>query len=104
MTLSRLHHVAIQVKDLARAVDWYQKKFSCRVLYQDETWAMLEFENIRLALVLPSQHPAHLAVVSEHAKDFGRLIEHRDGVRSVYIRDSEGNSVEILDAQSVEDK
>ncbi len=102
MKLSRLHHVAIQVKDLLRAIEWYQKKFSCCVVYQDDTWAMLEFENIRLALVMPSQHPAHLAVLSDHAENYGRLTKHRDGVRSVYIQDSEDNAVEILDAQSIE--
>ena len=94
--LDLLHHVAIPVEDVARALKWYQEKFQCRVLYQDETWGFLEFGNIKLALVIESQHPAHIAFLREDAASYGPLTRHRDGTASVYIQDSEGNSVEIL--------
>ncbi|MGB5398545.1 MAG: VOC family protein, partial [Gammaproteobacteria bacterium] len=79
-----IHHVAIQVSDIQRAVDWYTEKFKVKVTYQDETWAMLQFNNISLALVLPEQHPPHIAIESPDAEAFGALTKHRDGTRSVY--------------------
>lgn len=99
--MDSIHHVAISVKDLSRAVKWYTENFDCRVSYQDDTWAMLDFANIQVALVIPEQHPAHLAVSRKQASDFGSLVTHRDGIRSVYIEDSEGNSVEILEKDSL---
>lgn len=96
--MDSLHHVAIQVKDLSRALQWYTSQFDCRVLYQDDTWAFLEFANIRLALVIPSQHPAHIAIQQDHVTGFGPLKHHRDGTRSVYVTDSEGNAVELIEA------
>ena len=92
----RVHHVALQVEDLGRAVDWYQTQFSSELLYQDDTWALLRFGNVNLALVMPDQHPAHIAFTHPHAERFGELVLHRDGTRSVYIEDSEGNTVEIM--------
>jgi catechol 2,3-dioxygenase-like lactoylglutathione lyase family enzyme len=99
--LDAIHHVAVSVKDIPRAVAWYTGHFNCRVTYQDDTWAMLDFKNIQLALVIPSQHPAHIAVPRGDAEKFGALVTHRDGIRSVYIKDPEGNSIEILDPDSL---
>ena len=96
--LDAVHHVAISVQDIARSVQWYTETFHCSVSYQDDTWALLEFANIKLALVIPSQHPPHLAFVSEEAERFGELKPHRDGTRSIYIADPSGNPVEILAA------
>lgn len=94
--MDALDHVAIQVQDVQRAVDWYRSRFDVRIGYQDDTWALLEFANIRLALVIPEQHPPHLAVGRDDAERFGPLKTHRDGTASVYIKDSEGNCVEIM--------
>jgi hypothetical protein len=94
--LDSLHHVAISVNDIPAAVDWYTRTFRCRVSYQDPTWAMLDFGNIKLALVIPQQHPPHVAVVHPEAEKFGTLKQHRDGTRSTYVTDPAGNAVEIL--------
>jgi len=99
--LDRLDHAAIPVEDVAAAVDWYTRSFRCEVKYQDPTWALLAFENVRLALVVPSQHPAHVGFVSEQAEEFGPLTGHRDGTRSCYVKDPSGNAVEILAADSM---
>lgn len=96
--LDRIDHVAVAVRDVALAVDWYKKTFRCRVAYQDETWAFLEFENTKLALVVPEQHPPHFAFTSPEAASFGPLKTHRDGTRSTYVKDPAGNSVEIMAA------
>lgn len=98
--LDRLHHLAISVPNVADAVAWYQKTFQCRVSYQDETWAMLDFANIQMALVIPSQHPPHIAFTSARACDYGELKTHRDGTRSCYLRDPAGNAIEVMDQDS----
>jgi catechol 2,3-dioxygenase-like lactoylglutathione lyase family enzyme len=89
-------HVAISAVNVAEAVDWYRDNFQCTVVHQDPTWALLQFSNIKLAIVLPSQHPPHLGFFTPRARDFGPLKPHRDGTRSVYIADPAGNSLELL--------
>jgi catechol 2,3-dioxygenase-like lactoylglutathione lyase family enzyme len=94
--LDSIHHIAVSVKDIKSAVDWYTRNFQCKVSYQDDTWAFLEFANLKLALVIPSQHPAHIAFLSPEAERFGPLKPHRDGTRSCYVTDPAGNSIEIM--------
>ncbi len=101
MKMNAIDHIAIPVQDIKTSVDWYTDKFDCSVKYQDETWALLKFANISLALVIPSQHPAHIGLVSPDAESFGTLKTHRDGTRSVYIQDPSGNSVEVLASDSM---
>tara|TARA_A100001037_G_C15145865_1_gene636276 strand:- start:1409 stop:1762 length:354 start_codon:yes stop_codon:yes gene_type:complete len=95
-TLDRLEHVAFQVDDLDAALAWYRDLFSVETVYEDDTWAMLSFDNINLALVTQGQHPPHIAVEHDDATQFGALAPHRDGTASVYILDPAGNAVEIL--------
>jgi catechol 2,3-dioxygenase-like lactoylglutathione lyase family enzyme len=95
--LDSLDHVAVPVEDVAAAVDWYTKTFRCEVTYQDDTWAFLKFGNIKLALVIPSQHPAHIGCVSPDAGKYGALKLHRDGTKSCYVKDPAGNAIEILE-------
>jgi catechol 2,3-dioxygenase-like lactoylglutathione lyase family enzyme len=99
--LDSIDHIAIPVENVASAVEWYTRTFRCEVTYQDGTWAFLKFGNVKLALVVPSQHPAHIALVSKEAEKSGVLKVHRDGTRSCYVTDPAGNSVEILAADPV---
>ena len=94
--LDSIHHVAIQVNDIAQALKWYSRNFNAEIVYLDDTWAMLRFENIYLALVIPGQHPPHIAIEHEAAESYGTLTEHRDGTESIYINDSEGNTLELM--------
>ena len=94
--MDKIHHIAIQVNDISNAVDWYQNRFDVTVSYQDETWAMLNFDNISLAIVISDEHPPHFAIQSQRAEKFGKLKLHRDGTESVYIKDPFDNSVEII--------
>ena len=68
--LDEIHHVAIAVSNVAKSVDWYRKHFRCDVEYQDETWALLEFGNTRLALVIPDQHPPHIGFIHPQSGSF----------------------------------
>jgi catechol 2,3-dioxygenase-like lactoylglutathione lyase family enzyme len=99
-SLDAIDHIAISVEDIDKAINWYSQQFKCVVEYQDDTWAYLKFENIRLALVVPGQHPAHVAFAVDNAEQYGELKTHRDGTRSVYVWDPAGNTVELVDSNS----
>ncbi len=99
--LDTMDHIAITVNNINEAVAWYSNNFKCQITFQDDTWAYLEFANIRLALVVASQHPSHIGFAVENAAKYGVLKTHRDGTRSVYIRDPAGNAIELLDSDSV---
>lgn len=100
--LDNIHHVAIQVRDIDESVRWYQEKFHCQVTYQDATWALLQFNNIALALVVREQHPYHFAVVQSSISQYGTPVQHRDGTSSVYISDPDNNTVEMLALPPIE--
>jgi hypothetical protein len=93
--LDTLHHTALRVKNVKETVEWYTQRFKCDVEYQDDTWAMLAFENVRLAFVLAEQHPPHVAILGDPAA-FGEPKVHRDGTSSVYVKDPNNNNVEIM--------
>ena len=95
--LSSIDHVAICVKSVKESIAWYQSKFACEVIYEDDSWAFLQFGNIKLALVTAEQHPPHLAFEVEDASKFGNVSAHRDGSKSVYIHDPSGNAVEYIE-------
>jgi len=99
--MDTIHHLAIPTENVAESVRWYRTHTDCQVEYQDESWALLAYDNIKLALVLPGQHPPHLAIVRDDASRFGPLVTHRDGTRSLYIQDCAGNHVEVLEAASL---
>ena len=94
--LDTIHHTAIQVKNISKAVSWYTEHFNCNIEYQDSSWAMLKFANTYLALVLSDQHPYHFAITQNDLSAYGVASEHRDGTSSVYIKDADGNRVEML--------
>ena len=62
-----------------------QKNSSCEVSYQDDTWALLKYENISLALVLPNSHPPHIAFEKDDAHKYGELKLHRDGTHQFML-------------------
>ena len=99
-TLDSIHHLAIIVTDVAASVAWYQANFKCAVTYQDATWALLKFANTSMALVIPAQHPPHIGIQVDDAARFGPLTTHRDGTRSVYVNDPDGNALEMMARES----
>jgi len=96
-----IHHLAIPTADVAESVRWYREHTDCTIDYQDATWALLGFANIKLALVVHGQHPPHFAIVRSDAERFGPLTRHRDGTRSIYVPDSAGNQIEVMEAASL---
>ncbi|MEC8148453.1 MAG: VOC family protein [Pseudomonadota bacterium] len=96
MKLDKMHHIAIQVSDIKKSVDWYKSKFACKVDYCDSSWALLRFANISMALVSKNEHPPHYAIERDSITEFGVATPHRDGTSSVYIEDLDGNTIEML--------
>ncbi len=94
--MDRIHHVAITVEDIDSALAWYSDRFHFLVEWKDDSWALLRFDNIALALVLPDQHPPHVAFETDDVSAFGTPTPHRDGTASVYVRDNHNNVVEYL--------
>lgn len=94
------HHAAISVENVAIAIQWYTSTLSASVLYEDDTWALLEIGDTRIALVIPEEHPPHLAFEWSGAGDFGSLVDHRDGTSSLYIEDPFGNKIELMEPQN----
>ena len=90
--------------DIAEAVDWYVNAIpGTVVLYQDSSWAFLDANGAKLAFVVKSQHPSHLAWrVSQAdlealAQKHGKSIDyHRDGTRGFYLSAPGGGTVEII--------
>ena len=99
-SVKSFHHAAVSVDDVAVGVQWYTSTLSACVLYQDETWALLAVGDTRIALVIPGEHPPHLAFEWSGAEDFGPLVGHRDGTASLYIEDPFGNKIELMEPQN----
>lgn len=95
----RFDHVAVNVEEIQRAVDWYADNLGAKMLYQDDTWAFMEAGGAKIALTLKSQHPAHLAfdIGPTPDEDFMKKANrHRDGSISRYVVDPDGNAIEWI--------
>ena len=94
-----IDHIALQVEDVRESVDWYVDQYGCSIEYCDSTWALLQFENIKLALVVKEEHPPHIAFEVDKMDDDwpmkGKL--HRDGSISKYVEDPSGNKIELIE-------
>ena len=94
--MDNIDHIAIQTTNIQKSVTWYKDMFKCKVTFQDETWALIEFNNTKLALVIPEQHPPHIAIERENLEKFGAPVKHRDGSESVYIDSPDKNTFELI--------
>ena len=97
-------HVAQQVPDIAEAVEWQRATVpGTTVVYQDHTWALVDSAGVRIAFVLPEQHPNHLAyrvdadelerLAAEHGLE---IATHRDATRSIYLTGPGSLRTEII--------
>jgi catechol 2,3-dioxygenase-like lactoylglutathione lyase family enzyme len=103
--LETIHHIAIPVTDIAAAVAFYTARFRVAVDYQDDSWALLRFANTKLALVTPDQHPPHIAVERANLDaDAWPIATHRDGTRSLYVKDPWSNVIELLETDGTTDR
>ena len=95
----KFDHVALNVSDIARAVEWYKETLGASELYKDATWALLLVGGMKIALTLAKQHPPHIAFdvgPDPPAEFLSTARHHRDGSVSKYILDPDGNAVEWI--------
>jgi catechol 2,3-dioxygenase-like lactoylglutathione lyase family enzyme len=113
MAAERLGHVAIRVRDMARAKAFYES-LGLRLTWDAEDWAYLQspVTGDGIALLSPDYRAAgphfafHCSERSEVDRARARLLadghrcgpvhDHRDGTASFYMQDPEGNWLELL--------
>ena len=61
MKMKTIDHIALSVEDPESAANWYISNFNGELLYCDDTWSFVQFENIKMAFVKKGTHPAHFA-------------------------------------------
>ncbi len=111
--VDRLGHVAIRVEDIDRAKNFYIS-LGMRLVWDDCDWCYLEAGESRdgLALLGPTYKAAgpHFAYhftdkdelqkvhnfLKNQGTKVGALHDHRDGTSSFYLKDTEGNWLEML--------
>lgn len=96
MTKDSIHHIAIPCDNVTESLKWYSERFLFTIDYQDETWAMISFNNIKLAFVKRSTHPPHIGFEMPDWIFSSETKRHRDGTESIYFDDPSGNTIEIL--------
>ena len=98
--MNTIDHIAFNVNCIDEAVRWYVTKIGAEIKYQDETWAMLNINGVKLALTLPGEHPNHFAIrcnsVDEFPVENKKIGTHRDGSSYVYLSDPYGNAIEWI--------
>ena len=113
INVHRLGHIAIRVKDIARARSFYMS-LGMNLIWDDNDWCYLEAGSGKdgIALLGPEYKAAgpHFAfhftdrgeVEEIHSQlqksgiEVGALHDHRDGTASFYLKDPEGNWLEML--------
>ncbi|WP_414153620.1 VOC family protein [Prochlorococcus sp. MIT 1341] len=113
LDVQKLGHVAIRVKDMARAKCFYVG-LGMKMVWEAEDWCYLETRSGEdgLALLGPGYTSAgpHFAfhfnrrseVDAFHSRlqaegvQVGEVHDHRDGTASFYLKDPEGNWLEML--------
>ena len=91
----KIDHIALQVDDVKESVDYYVDEYGCSIIHCDDTWAFLQFDNIKLALVVEDEHPYHIAFETDDKGVLNGTL-HRDGSVSKYVKDPSGNTIELI--------
>ena len=95
-SLSHIDHTVIMVADLDTSINWYTSSFSCGLIHKSKRLAILQFENIKIVLSLPSEQRPHLGIIKVDAAAFGEISEQSDLCHSTFIADPSGNPVELI--------
>jgi catechol 2,3-dioxygenase-like lactoylglutathione lyase family enzyme len=103
-----IDHVSIQVADLQRSVDFYQKMFGFSVISQDQPHGIIRLGNTRTLVSLNHQSPAgivdHFAIgVPRFSKESAARYVTQRGARAeddpyagLHVKDPDGINVQIF--------
>ena len=102
-------HVALVSKNIKNSIMWYVNNWKANILYQDETWGLIEIGSAKIAFVTKNEHPAHICFEIDDKfidKNLNKKTfkTHRDGSSSCYIKDIDDNFIEFLFWPEKEDK
>ena len=97
----KFDHVALVADNIKETIVWYVDNWGAKILYNDETWGLIEIGESKIAFVSPRQHPAHVCFEVDDKFILEKLNDktfkaHRDGSSSCYVRDPDGNFLEFL--------
>ena len=98
-----LDHIALQVKDPTLAANWYKERFNATIIHCDRTWSYIQLDNVKIAFVVKSQHPPHIAFKVNKFNTLNKVKKHRDGSSSIYNKDPWGNIIEYIKYPEGED-
>jgi len=94
--MKAIDHLALSVESPKDTANWYVDNFCGQLLYCDDTWAFVQFKNIKMAFVKRGTHPPHFAFEVEDFEDGDVVKEHRDGTLSTYKKDPWRNVYELI--------
>ncbi len=94
--MKTIDHIALCVDDPEAAANWYINNFCGKLLYCDDTWSFVQFQNIKMAFVKKGTHPAHFAFEVDDFSETDTVKTHRDNTLSTYKRDPWGNIYELI--------
>lgn len=93
-------HIAIKSSNIQRSVDWYSDCLGCKIDYSDSTWAMMDCNGTKIALVKGDSHPPHIAFKVKSSIKFpcdeSLVKTHRDKSSYYYGSDPDGNIIEWI--------
>jgi catechol 2,3-dioxygenase-like lactoylglutathione lyase family enzyme len=95
-----IDHVSIQVADLQRSVDFYQKMFGFSVISQDQPQGIIRLGNTRTLVSLNNQSPA--GIVDHSRESAARYVTQRgarpedDPYAGLHVKDPDGINVQIF--------
>jgi extradiol dioxygenase family protein len=95
-----IDHIAIKVKDLKVAEEWYLDHLDAQITFRDNKYIRLKVGNTNIALIDEAYYPhAHIGVLvgnQDELPEEGQRVEHRDGTIGVYVKDPFGNYIEYI--------
>jgi catechol 2,3-dioxygenase-like lactoylglutathione lyase family enzyme len=108
-----INHVAFEVDDLDKALDWYRRYFDFTLRGRNPTMAWIDLGDQFLAL---SQRPDGSEPSSDRARHVGFVVQDKEALRqalqrggedvnpsgSLRVRDPSGNQLEIVDYRDIQ--
>jgi len=98
----KFDHTAINVENIDKSIKWYLGELGGEVIYQDESWGLINSAGVKIAFTLKDHHPPHMCFEIDASQknrlelNGHKFKKHRDGSLSTYLKDIDNNYVEYL--------
>ncbi len=98
--MKTIDHIAVLVENLEISQRWYEKHCGAKMIFKDHKYRRMKMNNTTIALIDKKHYKyAHIGVLVDCVNDFpdnGEVVTHRDGTVGCYLRDPDGNVVELI--------